>query len=206
MFKKTTIERVKTILKFLRKLVKAPNPLMILFKSWNRLPPPRRILASRISSSQPRTLHMAIRPWIKILDELIAPLEVTIIPLTMRCKESKNKTTPSTKTIILKSRSQPLRSIQRSSRLPTMNRLTLQWEETLRSPTTRDPSPSRPRSYSLSASLTSPWIRRPLPSRLVWPRFSQRPHQLIYAQSPRTSRASSGRTMWGRASSSQESG
>ena len=206
MFKKTTTEIVRIILKSLRKLVKAPNLLMILFKSRNRLPPHRRISASRISSSQPRTLHMAIRPWIKIQDELTAPLEVTIIPLTTRFKESKNKTTPSTKIIILKSRSQPLRSIQRSSRLPTMNRLTHQCVETLRSPTTRDRSLNHPRSYCLSVSLTSPWTRRPLPSRLVSPRFSQRPHQLTFAQSPRASKASSGRTTWGRASSNQESG
>ena len=194
MFKKTTIEIVRIIRKSLKKLVKAPNQLMILFKSRNRLQPHRRILASRISSSQPRTLHMAIRPWIKILDELTAPLEGTIIPLTMKCKESKNKTTPSTKTIILKSRSQPLRSIQRNSRLPRMNRLTRQWEETLRSPITRDRSPSHLRSFFLSASSISPWTRLPLPSRLEWPRFSLRLHQLTCAQSQKISRASSGRT------------
>ena len=73
MFQKFTIEKVRIILKSLRKLVKAPNLLMILYKSRNRLPPLRRILASRISSSQPRTLPMATIPWIKIQDELTAP-------------------------------------------------------------------------------------------------------------------------------------
>jgi hypothetical protein len=73
MFKKFTIEKVRIILKSLKKLLRAPNLLMILFKCRNRLPLRKKISASRISSSQPRMLHMAIRPWIKILDELTAP-------------------------------------------------------------------------------------------------------------------------------------
>lgn len=121
----------------------------------------------------------------------------------MRSKVSRNKTTPSTKTIILKSRSQPLRSIQLSSRLPMTNQLTLQSDETPRSPTTRDLNLSRPRSSCLSVSSTSRWTRPPQPSKLAWLRFSLRPPQQISAQSLRTSKVLSGRTTWGRANSSQ---
>jgi len=81
-----------------------------------------------------------------------------------------------------------------------MNRPTLQFVATHKSPTIKDQSRNRRRSSCLSASWTSPWTRRPPPSRPGWPRFSQKPPPRACATSRRASRASNERITWGRVS------
>ena len=152
MFKMFTFAKVRTILKFLRKLVKIHNRSKILSKSKNRPQLLKRTLASKISLSPPRMLHMAIRHLIKTLGELIVRSEATIIPSTTRSKLNLSLTFPSPRIIILKSRSRLLHLTRRSSRLPTMSQLTPRCVATHRSATTREQSPSRRRSCCLSAS------------------------------------------------------
>lgn len=147
-----TFAKVRTILKFLRKLVKIHNRSKILSKSKNRPQLLKRTLASKISLSPQRMLHMAIRHLIKTLGELIVRSEATIIPSTTRSKLNLSLTFPSPRIIILKSRSRHLHLTRRSSRLPTMSQLTPRCVATHRSATTREQSPSRRRSCCLSAS------------------------------------------------------